>query len=328
MIQNDNDRQKFIVAIIRARSEKGLTQAQLAELLGVHRSNISRLESGTHNPSLDFVIKVFEALGKNFEIAISERSDYMDYSLLCKKRDALQKITAKMSDTALLKFMTHFDILYTHDSTAIEGNTLSLLETKVVLEDGIAIGGKPMREIYEVVNHKKAFDYVKRCIEERKPLDESVMKDIHALLMEEILVGGVYRNVSVRITGAQHKPPAPSEMYVQVKNFFADLPYKYPGNAIELAAWTHAEFVKIHPFEDGNGRTSRLIMNYQLMANGFLPVSIAAKDRISYFETLERYAIDGDLEPFATMIAKLEEKRLDEWTHDMKEKNEKTDGAR
>ena len=84
-------------------------------------------------------------------------------------------------------------------------------------------------------------------------------------------------------------------------------------NVIELAAWTHAEFVKIHPFVDGNGRTSRMIMNYQLMAAGFLPVSIAKENRLPYFEALEAYAVGGDLKPFAEMIASLEEQRLEEY---------------
>ena len=84
-------------------------------------------------------------------------------------------------------------------------------------------------------------------------------------------------------------------------------------NPIELAARTHAEFVKIHPFVDGNSRTSRMLMNYQLMAAGFLPVSIAKEERLEYFETLEAYAVDEDLTPFAEMVASLEEQRLDEY---------------
>ena len=131
--------------------------------------------------------------------------------------------------------------------------------------------------------------------------------------------GGIYRNVEVRISGAQHKPPVPSEMYRQVKEFYATLPYRDGMNAIELAAWTHAEFVKIHPFVDGNGRTSRMIMNYQLMAAGFLPVSIAKENRLSYFEALEAYAVGGDLNPFAEMIASLEEQRLEEYLGIMQE---------
>jgi Fic family protein len=130
--------------------------------------------------------------------------------------------------------------------------------------------------------------------------------------MTNILTGGVYRNTAVRITGAAHKPPVPSEMYRQIKAFFADLPMK-AYNAVELAAYTHAEFVKIHPFEDGNGRTSRLLMNYQLMSNGFLPIAIKKAQRLEYFGTLEAYAVDDDLEPFTEMIAKLVEERLLEY---------------
>ena len=89
--------------------------------------------------------------------------------------------------------------------------------------------------------------------------------------------------------------------------------FKDKSNVIEVAAWTHAEFVRIHPFVDGNGRTSRMIMNYQLMSAGFLPVSIAKENRLEYFEALEAYAVDGDLKPFAEMIASLEEQRLDEY---------------
>lgn len=131
--------------------------------------------------------------------------------------------------------------------------------------------------------------------------------------MENIQIGGVYRNIEIRITGAGHKPPYPSEMYRQIKEFFALLPQKTERNRIELAAWTHGEFVRLHPFSDGNGRTSRMLMNYQLMAGGFLPVSIAKENRLEYFEALDAYGASGDLEPFAEMLAGLEEQRLEEY---------------
>lgn len=237
----------------------------------------------------------------------------MDYHTLCEKRNQLNKIQRQLSKEALQSFDKSFEIEYTHNSTAIEGNTLSLLQTKAVLEDGLSVGGKTLREIYEVVNHDKAYRFIKKCIDEGKALDENIVKDIHSLLMENILTGGIYRNVEVRITGAEHKPPAPNEMFGQIKNFYANLECKNMSNAIELAAWTHAEFVKIHPYVDGNGRTSRMIMNYQLMRAGFLPVSIAKENRLEYFEALESYAVDGNLEPFSEMIASLEEERLDEY---------------
>ncbi len=237
----------------------------------------------------------------------------MDYDMLCQKREQLSLLCEQLPKEVLQSFDRSFEVEYTHNSTAIEGNTLSLIQTKAILEDGISVGGKTLREIYEVVNHNKAFGFVKKCVTEGKTLDETIIKDIHALLMENILTGGVYRNVEVRISGAKHKPPVPSEMYQQIKNFYADMPYKVKENAIEFAAWTHAEFVKIHPFVDGNGRTSRMIMNYQLLASGFLPVSIAKENRLEYFEALEAYAVEGDLNPFANMIAELEEQRLDEY---------------
>lgn len=237
----------------------------------------------------------------------------MDYEILCQKREQLKEMRRHLPEEVLESFDKSFEVEYTHNSTAIEGNTLSLIQTKAVLEDGVSIGGKTLREIYEVVNHQKAFRFIVKCIADGKTLDEKIIKDIHALLMENILAGGIYRTVEVRISGAKHKPPAPREMYQQIKNFYADMPYRAESNAVELAAWTHAEFVKIHPYVDGNGRTSRMIMNYQLMANGFLPVSIAKENRLEYFEVLEAYAVNGDLQPFVEMIAFLEEQRLDEY---------------
>lgn len=237
----------------------------------------------------------------------------MNYEILLEKKEKLVELRKNNSENLFDNFDKVFEVDYAHNSTAIEGNTLSLIETKILLEDHISVGNKSLREIYEVVNHNKAFAYVKKCISENKPLDENIVKDIHSILMENILVGGVYRNVEVRITGAKHKPPAPSEMYYQIKDFFRNLGSKSDFNPIELAAWTHAEFVKIHPFVDGNGRTSRLIMNYQLMRNGFLPVSVNKEDRLEYFNYLEEYAVNINLSHFIDFIAELEEQQLDEY---------------
>lgn len=206
-----------------------------------------------------------------------------------------------------------FEIEYAHNSTAIEGNTLTLIETKVLLEDALSIGGKKLREIYEVVNHQKAFNYVKQLVSQEEPLTEKITKDIHALVNENIFIGGIYRNQPVSITGAKHKPPVGQKMFEQIKSFFMDLPYKNDLNQVELAAWTHAEFVRIHPFIDGNGRTSRLIMNYQLMIHGYPPVSIPAAEKLHYYECLEAYAVTGHLEPFSDMLGGLVSKRLDEY---------------
>ena len=238
----------------------------------------------------------------------------MDYNTLIRKRDLYRAVKDSIPEVTLKSYEQAFEIEYTHNSTAIEGNTLTLIETKVLLEDGISVVGKQLRELYEAVNHQKAYLYVKECIAKELPLDEKAVKDIHATLMENILIGGIYRNANVYISGAQHTPPPPNEMYRQIKAFYADLTWKGSElNLIELAAWIHAEFVRIHPFPDGNGRTSRLIMNYQLMANGFPAISIKKENRLEYFNALEAYAVEGDLAPFAEMVAELEERRLDRY---------------
>ena len=205
-----------------------------------------------------------------------------------------------------------FDIEYTHHSTAIEGNTLTLIETKTLLEDGISIGGKRLREIYEVVNHNKAFGFIKQKVSAGISLDENIVKDIHAIITENIIVRGVYRNCDVVITGASHTPPTPNEMYSQIKYFYSRL-NRTDLNPIELAAWIHAEFVRIHPFVDGNGRTARLIMNYTLMSSGFLPVNICTADRLKYYEYLDEYASENKIEPLADFIADIEVRELEKY---------------
>ena len=241
----------------------------------------------------------------------------MEYKLkfleLLKKKKFYNENKTKLNKDIIEKIEKVFDVDFTYNSTTIEGNTLTLIETKALIEDNISIGGKKLREIYEVVNHNKAFNYVKESIEKQEELDENKIKDIHEILTENIIQGGIYRNTDVSITGATHTPPTPNEMYNQLKFFYEDLKInKTRMDPIELSAWTHAEFVRIHPFIDGNGRTSRLIMNYQLMKNEFLPINIKVEDRLEYYNLLDKYATKRDLEPFMKFILNLEENRLDE----------------
>lgn len=238
----------------------------------------------------------------------------MNFDRIYEKRLKLDKNRHKISPVTLSSYEKDFELTFTHNSTAIEGNTLTLMETKVILEDGVSVGGKDLREIYEVINHKKAYGYVKKCIAENKALNEDIVKELHAIVTENIIVGGIYRREEVRISGAGFTPPAGNEMYVQIKSFYEDLAIKETTlNPIELAAWTHAEFVRIHPYIDGNGRTSRLIMNYQLLRYGYLPVSVAKENRLDYYNALEEYAVNGDLTSFADFVENLEESQLDEY---------------
>lgn len=238
----------------------------------------------------------------------------MDYERILGKKNELIQNKSKIDSITLSLYEKDFELRFTHNSTAIEGNTLSLMETKVVLEDGVSVGGKELREIYEVINHKKAYEYVKKSIAENKLLSEGIVKDLHSILTENIIVGGIYRNQDVRISGAGFTPPSGNDMYIQIKSFYEDLKYKQNElTPIELASWTHAEFVRIHPFIDGNGRTSRLLMNFQLMLQEFLPISIDKENRLEYYNALEQYAAHSDLNPFTDFVAELEENRLDEY---------------
>lgn len=235
----------------------------------------------------------------------------MDYNRIY---GMMEKLKARnIPQNVLESFELAFDIEYTHHSTAMEGNTLTLVETKAIIEDGISVGGKKLREIYEVTNHNKAFNYAKSKIAEKCLLDENLIKDFHEILMENIMQGGIYRNHDVAITGASHTPPTPNEMYLQIKYFYQEMQNKNELNPIELAAWMHAEFVRIHPFSDGNGRTARLIMNYQLMSAGFLPINILTDDRLRYYEYLDQYASKYELDSFADFVAELEERRIDHY---------------
>jgi len=228
---------------------------------------------------------------------------------LLQKREYVKKYDHLIDDVTREKYEKDFIIKFTHHSTAIEGNSLTLRETKLVLEDKIAPNGKSLREIYEVRNHEKCWDYIMSCIDEGKSLNENIVKDIHQILVENIFQGGIYRNTPVSILGAEHKPPQAQEAYYLVKEFYNNLE-DYKGNSLELAAFTHAEFVKIHPFPDGNGRTSRMMMNYQLVKNGFMPIYINNENKNEYFDALDEYAVKSDMEPFIKIIENNEELAL------------------
>lgn len=200
---------------------------------------------------------------------------------------------------------------WTYHSNAIEGNTLTLKETKVVLE-GITIGGKSMREHFEVINHKEAIDYVEAMVQNQNSLSEWQIKSIHQLVLKNIDSdnAGQYRQQNVVIAGAEHLPPN----YFKVPEAMADLIRQYQTHAnlhpVELAARLHVDFVGIHPFVDGNGRTSRLLMNFELMRHGYLPIIIPVEQRLSYYEALDTAHTDKNYDLFIDLVSQLEQSTL------------------
>lgn len=195
---------------------------------------------------------------------------------------------------------------WTYHSNAIEGNTLTLKETKVVLE-GISIGGKSMREHFEAINHRDAIAYVEAVVAGDETFSERVIKLIHQLVLKNVdeASAGVYRQQNVVISGAEHRPPD----YLLVQDNMSGLMQWYDafvGHPIERAIRLHVGFVKIHPFVDGNGRTARLLMNFELMKCGYLPIIIKAENRFEYYEALEVACVKQDYHVFLRQAIKLQ----------------------
>ena len=196
---------------------------------------------------------------------------------------------------------------WTYNSNAIEGNTLTLSETKVVLE-GITIGGKSMVEHLETINHREAILFVEELINNNEELTEWIVRNIHALILKEIdnTNAGRYRNENVLVSGAKHIPPKHLEldhlMQKLIREYRRDWKIYHP---IIRAALLHGEFVKIHPFIDGNGRTARLLLNFELMKSGYSPIIIRNEQRASYYDVLDLAHTTMNYGPFIKLVADL-----------------------
>jgi len=226
-----------------------------------------------------------------------------------KELDALRSLPRNV----LEKLKKQFAIELAYNSNAIEGNTLTLKETQLVIEEGITIKGKPLREHFEAINHQKAFEFLEGIVNKKTRITEEVIKDIHRIILSGIddVYAGRYRNINVRILGAIKSPPrfekVPQEMKAYI-NYINSNPDKL--NAIELATLIHYKLVEIHPFTDGNGRTTRLLTNLFLMRYGY-PVTMVLKvDRKKYYDRLKE-ADKGNLKPFIDFIGKSVERSLD-----------------
>ena len=198
----------------------------------------------------------------------------------------------------------HLLIEWTYHSNAIEGNTLTLAETKVVLE-GITVGGKTLREHLEVINHWEAIVYIEEIVRKNEPLSEWQIRNIHRLVLSKIDDdnAGVYRKENVRIAGAKHIPPNFYELAGEMQGLMAW--YDGEGSTlhpVERAALLSSKFVNIHPFIDGNGRTSRLLLNLELMKYGYPPIVIRKESRFQYYEALDKAAMTGDYSDFIALV--------------------------
>lgn len=195
-----------------------------------------------------------------------------------------------------------FTIEYTYNSNAIEGNTLTLQETAMVLE-GITIDKKPLKDHLEAVGHRDAFLFIQDLVRNNIPFSESIIKQIHTLvLMDRPEDRGKYRRIPVRIMGAYHVPPDPLLVPEKMENLLAEFKYNKKMHPIERAVLFHLKFEGIHPFVDGNGRTGRLLLNLMLMQEGYPPINVKYSDRKRYYEAFDAYYRDGNISIMLSIV--------------------------
>lgn len=247
---------------------------------------------------------------KPADARISHRKVYKgisyDFSIIDemkRKIDKYRPFSKGLADSLREKLI----IEWTYNSNAIEGNTLTLSETKVVLE-GITIGGKSVVEHLEAINHREAILFLEELIGSNESLSEWNIKSIHGLILKEIdnQNAGKYRTENVVIGGAIHIPPKHYEIDILMQNLIMEYKEEWQSlHPVVRATLLHGEFVKIHPFIDGNGKTSRLLLNFELMKNGYTPIIIKKENRLRYYEVLDYAHTTMDYHPFLEFIVEL-----------------------
>ena len=241
-----------------------------------------------------------EVINKEY-VGLEYDFNYIDS--LKDKIDGYRPFSKKLADSLREKLVVE----WTYNSNAIEGNTLTMSETKVVLE-GITIGGKSMVEHIETINHRDAIVFVEDLVSNKEPLSEWNIRNIHSLVLKEIdnKNAGKYRVENVVISGAKHIPPK----HYEIPDLMQKLIEEYNNNWMDYhpvirATLLHGEFVKIHPFIDGNGRTSRLLLNFELMKSGYTPIIIKNEDRAKYYDVLDIAHTKMNYEPFIKLVSEL-----------------------
>lgn len=342
------------------RANKKLKTHQVATILGIDQSLISKFESELRKPTKEQVLKLSELYNdKNQDLLKTWLSDKIveeikDYhftkDVLNMVNDAIsgyQKLFEKPVNQSLpknlMKLLNEIDVLknqidalkplnkiqlhklneyfftdYTYESNKIEGNTLTLQETAMVIKEGLTIGGKSVREHLEAINHKEAIDFVNDMALNNDEISERSVKELHHLILKGIMdkEAGKYRQTEVRISGSKHEPPVFFDVPLKMDNLIAYYNLHRDNlHPVILAADMHQILVGIHPFIDGNGRTSRLLMNLILLKNGYYIANIKGNltNRMKYYTALEKAHVKAQLTDFRMLVAKAVKYSLSEF---------------
>lgn len=214
-----------------------------------------------------------------------------------------------LTEGEVARLNEEFIVEYIYNSNAIEGNTLTLRETDMVLR-GLTIDKKPLKDHLEAVGHKEAFEFVSELVKDNIQMSERIIKKIHYLVLADKKDDrGVYRRVPVRIMGAQNEPVQPYLIQPKIEQLMVDFAESTEHIVTKLARF-HIEFESIHPFIDGNGRTGRLLVNLELMKASFPPIDIKFTDRILYYNAFDEYHVKHNLSAMEKLFARYVNERL------------------
>jgi Fic family protein len=229
--------------------------------------------------------------------------------------DRLRPLTAD----ALAHLQKYYDVELTYTSNAIEGNTLTHRETAEVIEHGITVGGKPLRDHLEAVDHYEAVQWMRELAARSEPVGENTVCELHRriVLRSQPEMAGVYSRYPRRIAGSSVTFPNPVKIPALMEEFGGWLEQAPPTPAAAFEA--HFRLTAIHPFGDGNGRTARLLMNLLLIRGGYPPVAVRPEDRKTYLDTLERASLTGDLKPYQTLMHERLDSTLGEYLSALQE---------
>jgi len=336
-----------------AREKKGLKTREVAQLLGIDQALISKFENGSRKPTKDQITKLASILDIDFETlmviwlkerilyeigdddlalkAMSLAEEQIKYNVnfvrksisknllnLLNEIDDLKKKLDTFREFDSFRIAQALELEYTFESNRIEGNTLTLRETDLVINEGLTISGKSMREHLEAINHVEAIGYIKQLMERNFPFNERELLSVHNLILRGIIPedAGRYRRVQVMIKGSSHMPPQPFIVPKEMEDYFIWYnENKGKLHPVILAAEMHERLVTIHPFIDGNGRTSRLVMNLILLQNGYVIANIKGDydSRMNYYQALETAQTLGNKEDFLLFIAQIEKECLERY---------------
>lgn len=221
----------------------------------------------------------------------------------------LKKLKESVLDKIdLLSYATKMIPEMIYHTLTFDASYVTKEEVQAILDNNHEVIDK--EKVQLVLNQKTAFLFVLKMVQENTPMDENNLKDLHQILMHGFSdIGGLYRNVDISVKGSNHTPPSHIKVYDRMKKYF-DFTETVKGDLFEFIAYCHVQLVKIYPFLDGNARLSRLVLDYYLLKNGFLPVLFTQDNKQNYYNALEAFKVEKNISPFVEMLKELEKKAI------------------